>query len=600
MAVISPTPKLQFFDANGNPLVGGKLYSFEAGTTTPIVTYTDASGNTPNTNPVILDSRGEASVWLGSALYKLRLTTATDVDVWTVDNVGGAVTLQQLATSGGSALVGFLPAGPGADVRTVESKLRDFVSVKDFGATGLPGDDATLAINEAQAYLATVGGGTLYFPVGEYRVTAPIVMTRNVTYRGPGKAALQGANNKSKIFSTNSDIFRNSSEALTEICFRDLEIESQPGGGHVFNWSGSGIVAKIEVDGCALLQRNASKCVLYGVGPSEYIGSLWFHDFEFAYEPANTNPAINIACTTVNSVVIDKFWSTCMQQNSTGKPAIHIESTNPGGAAFNITVRDGVFEFPASGSIRLLSVTHAIIDNCMAYDVSIPTGYYQFSVDKGAGPPSTQVIIRNCRSTPGNATWPDLFLNTNVSGQGQFLIESSKFAHTNGGANMAPPTTKVVNSDLGAVVNLAYTADNTNAFEQIAFKSTDPVSAKVAFWNGFVGNQNGVFNIDIDGVTRGRMLKNGNFYWGGTSSLTDNFFILPEFGTIGSGRHIYPGVPGGGQQQVTGFLAGTGAPLNSGTGPNAGGNNGDFYFRSDGGPMTTIYQKRAGVWVGIV
>lgn len=127
MAVISPTPKLQFFDANGNPLVGGKLYSFEAGTTTPIVTYTDASGNTPNTNPVILDSRGEASVWLGSALYKLRLTTATDVDVWTVDNVGGAVTLQQLATSGGSALVGFLPAGPGADVRTVESKLRDFV-----------------------------------------------------------------------------------------------------------------------------------------------------------------------------------------------------------------------------------------------------------------------------------------------------------------------------------------------------------------------------------------------------------------------------------------------------------------------------------------
>ena len=77
MASISPTPKLQFFAANGTPLVGGKLYSYAAGTTTPLATYTDESGGTANPNPVILDSRGEASVWFGSAAYKLRLTTAT-------------------------------------------------------------------------------------------------------------------------------------------------------------------------------------------------------------------------------------------------------------------------------------------------------------------------------------------------------------------------------------------------------------------------------------------------------------------------------------------------------------------------------------------
>ena len=80
MAALTPTAKMQFFKADGVPLVGGKLYTYTAGTTTPQVTYTDSSGGTANTNPVILDSRGEASVWLGSSLYKLRLTTAADVD----------------------------------------------------------------------------------------------------------------------------------------------------------------------------------------------------------------------------------------------------------------------------------------------------------------------------------------------------------------------------------------------------------------------------------------------------------------------------------------------------------------------------------------
>ena len=98
MATIAPQPKLQFFDANGDPLVGGKLYSYVAGTTTPQATYTDESGSTTNTNPVILDSRGEASVWFGAGTYKLALKTAADVDVWTVDNIGSEVSVADLAT----------------------------------------------------------------------------------------------------------------------------------------------------------------------------------------------------------------------------------------------------------------------------------------------------------------------------------------------------------------------------------------------------------------------------------------------------------------------------------------------------------------------
>jgi len=102
MATLTPVPKIQFFDINGNPLVGGKLYSYAAGTTTPLATFTDQGGGTPNANPVILDSRGEANVWLGSSSYKLRLTTAADVDIWTVDNIVNTTSLLS-ATAGTAA-----------------------------------------------------------------------------------------------------------------------------------------------------------------------------------------------------------------------------------------------------------------------------------------------------------------------------------------------------------------------------------------------------------------------------------------------------------------------------------------------------------------
>ena len=58
-----PPLKAQFFDDNGNPLSGGLLYSYIAGSTTPVDTYTDATGGSTNTNPIVLDARGEADVW---------------------------------------------------------------------------------------------------------------------------------------------------------------------------------------------------------------------------------------------------------------------------------------------------------------------------------------------------------------------------------------------------------------------------------------------------------------------------------------------------------------------------------------------------------
>lgn len=98
---LSPTPKLQFFDLNGAPLSGGLLYTYAAGTTTPLATYTDSTGNIANTNPIILDSRGEANVWLEGAIYKFALYTSVGVLIWTVDNINGS-TFASNATGDGT------------------------------------------------------------------------------------------------------------------------------------------------------------------------------------------------------------------------------------------------------------------------------------------------------------------------------------------------------------------------------------------------------------------------------------------------------------------------------------------------------------------
>lgn len=83
----------QFFDNNGNPLTGGKIYTYEAGTTTPRATYTTIVGNVAHTNPIILDSAGRVpsgEVWLdASKSYKFVLKTSADVTIGTYDNLNG-------------------------------------------------------------------------------------------------------------------------------------------------------------------------------------------------------------------------------------------------------------------------------------------------------------------------------------------------------------------------------------------------------------------------------------------------------------------------------------------------------------------------------
>lgn len=90
---LAPIGNEQQVDANGDPVVGGKIYTYLAGTTTPAPTYTDDTGGTPQANPIILNSLGipASPIWLqGGQAYKFAFTDSNDVQTRpTVDDITG-------------------------------------------------------------------------------------------------------------------------------------------------------------------------------------------------------------------------------------------------------------------------------------------------------------------------------------------------------------------------------------------------------------------------------------------------------------------------------------------------------------------------------
>jgi len=171
MAVVTPTAKAQFIDAAGVPLAGGFLYTYEAGTTTPQATYTDSTAATANSNPIVLDSRGEANIWLSSADYKFKLTDANGTEIWTVDNIAAPSTALSPVfssnvtisanTSGPALLV--TQTGAGAAIRVQDSADPDsspFV-VDTTGQVGIGTATPANAIDVAGgAIQISTSGGT--------------------------------------------------------------------------------------------------------------------------------------------------------------------------------------------------------------------------------------------------------------------------------------------------------------------------------------------------------------------------------------------------------------------------------------------------------
>lgn len=102
--VLAPVPHPTFVDNSNVLLSGGKLCTYQAGTTTPLATYSDSALTSANSNPIVMNSAGrwtsngatETNVYLLKQSYKFILLTAgsdgtcaTGTTLWTADNVPG-------------------------------------------------------------------------------------------------------------------------------------------------------------------------------------------------------------------------------------------------------------------------------------------------------------------------------------------------------------------------------------------------------------------------------------------------------------------------------------------------------------------------------
>lgn len=245
-ATLLPPAVLQFFDGNGDPLAGGRVYTFQPGTTNPKTTWQDAGQTIQNQNPITLDERGECIIWgVGAYREQLFQVTSDNVEVLIWDRVTTTVTADSIGalkvdgsnvamnptqalafrTAIGANLsqnINFLQAGVGAVVRTAQDKMRETVTVQDFAAVVADG-----IINDGPAVKRAYAAAALFTPPAEV-VWGATTAFYNITDDGPIVTLLDGQKTRGigqpKVkFSGAGALFELTGKQRVEIS--DLDIE---------------------------------------------------------------------------------------------------------------------------------------------------------------------------------------------------------------------------------------------------------------------------------------------------------------------------------------------------------------------------------------
>jgi hypothetical protein len=358
---IATIPKYQFLDSLGVPLVNGTLETYLTGSTTPTSTWQDAALTSLNTNPIVLDSRGEATLWLDSSIvYKFVLKNEAGATQWTENNIAGNDSESiafaiALAASSGSSLVGHISSAIGATATTLQEKERLEVNLWDFmsaaqkasilaGTALVPMQDALqLAINHCATFTRWP---ELVIP-GRCLITASVNIDRLVdttlsdfVIRGDGAGAGFYTTGAVTIF--DSTISVTVDPKVEFVKFKDLHFETSS----IFNESFvlSKKYLRVRFDDCRFALM---RCIL----SDTYVQTMHFVGCNIRNTPASFINSVGLYDVRFNSCVVEN-GSTLVRSvdGSRGCSGLVIDGNVIEGIQSSIVLTQGVAGFVFSNN----------------------------------------------------------------------------------------------------------------------------------------------------------------------------------------------------------------------------------------------------------
>jgi len=317
-ATLLPNARQQFLDSNGRPLAGGSVSFFIPNTSTPKATWQDAGKTILNTNPVVLDSSGQAIIY-GEGQYRQIVNDVHGNLIW--DRLTDSYALNSefqsfvssIGASTGSSLIGFIQSGVGAVARSVQDELRDHFNVKQFGAKGDGATDDTIAIQAAINAASNSMHREIYFPAGKYNYTklycyydAVLNPAYNVnrngelTFTGDGISPENGGSCGTILYTTitSGDALNVGSAANDVVPYntrdfiaRDISFEGATSGTLVL---ARGVVSA-RFEGCQFVQSNIAGTALWGT--TNYFGVVEKCRFQNRASGTPTGDAIKFGTT---------------------------------------------------------------------------------------------------------------------------------------------------------------------------------------------------------------------------------------------------------------------------------------------------------------
>lgn len=222
-----PAQLLGDVSVNGIPgAPSGSLRFYQPTTLIPVVVYSNDAATSAITQPIALDANGRSATPIyvtkmvrmivydvnGAQLQDVERSDGERAETVSLVNTSWPLAATEdaawtlLATSLGTTNGSFKASGSGSVARSVQAKLSERTSVKDFGAVGNGIADDTAAFVAAIAYAALLGGAIIDVPAGTYLIASTITITANgISFKGAGSLSsiVKNSNAATDAFNVN-------------------------------------------------------------------------------------------------------------------------------------------------------------------------------------------------------------------------------------------------------------------------------------------------------------------------------------------------------------------------------------------------------------